>query len=545
MSTNDRAAHGTWQTDGTDPVPAARYGPKPPVEGSGGLAVTSHPLATRAARDILREGGNAVDAALAAAATQLVVEPHMTSPTGGLSLLHRSAATGAATYVNGNVAAPLAPLPDFSGADLTRGRGVPVPGWWPAFEEARRRFGTRDRARLLAPALAAATDGFEVNPFLYGIAYGEQAHLGASPQMREVFFAEGHLAVPGQVITQPRAARTLERLRDEGMDYYLGDFARAVAAAARADGGVLHERDFAAYRARVQEPVRGTYRGAGIVAAPPPDDGGVQLISALNMLETVDLPRLGPPSADPETLRLLIQAHNTAYYAPPLRYGLEEDRERLELLLSKSYARTRTALLEPVPPASATPAPGTIHISVVDAAGDTVALTHSHMCSGFVNGLFAEGFQLSGGGSFFQRVMPQPGQRACVYLAPNLVLRDGNPVLVSGSPSVSLVANVLQNLVNILDFGMSIEDSVRAPRFGARPHTPERGWEPGNLLEAGFDEAVLREVRAWAGRERLWTRVVNPWSALTGNFEGITLDPDTGAARACADPRRVGAAEAA
>ncbi|MGY1434317.1 gamma-glutamyltransferase [Streptomyces reniochalinae] len=535
------AAHDT----GRDPVPPARYGPKPPVRGSGGMVVTSHPLATRAAREVLRDGGNATDAALTAAATQLIVEPHMTSLTGGLSLLHRSAATGATRYVNGNVAAPLAPLPDFSGADLTRGRGVPVPGWWPAFEEARRRFGTLGRARLLAPALAAATDGFEVNPFLYGVAYGEQAHLGASEQMREVFFEEGHLAVPGQTIRQPRAARTLERLRDEGMDYYLGDFARAVAATARADGGVLHERDFAAYRVHVQEPVRGTYRGAEIVASPPPDDGGVQLICALNMLETVELPRMGPPTADPETLRLLIQAHNAAYYAPPLQYGLEEDRTRLEVLLSKEYARTRTALLATPPPSNATPTPGTIHISVVDAAGDTVSLTHSHMCSGFVNGLFSEGFQLSGGGSFFQRVMPQPGEHASVYLAPNLVLRDGRPVLVSGSPSVSLVANVLQNVVNILDFGMTIEESVHAPRFGARPHSPERGWQPGNLLEAGFDKDVLEQTRAWAHRERLWTRVVNPWNALTGNFEGICLDRATGEAHACADPRRVGSAEAA
>lgn len=528
-----------------DPVPAARYGRKPPVSGASGMVVTSHPLATRAARDVLREGGNASDAALAAAATQLVVEPHMTSLTGGLSLLHRDGTTGRATYLNGNVGAPLAPLPDFGGADLTRGRGVPVPGWWPAFDAARRRFATLDTARLLGPAIAAATDGFEVNPFLYGTAYGQQANLGASQQMREVFFEEGHLAVPGQTIRQPRAARTLTRLRDEGMDYYLGDFARAFTATVAEDGGVITERDFAEYRVLEQQPLRGTYRDAEIVASPPPDDGGAQLIQALNMLETVDLARLGPPTSSPETLRLLIQAHNTAYYAPPLRHDLSQDRERLETLLSKEYAHTRMALLETPPSHAVAPPPGTIHISVVDAAGDTVSLTHSHMASGFVNGLFCEGFQLSGGGSFFQRVLPGPGERASVYLAPNIVLQGGRPVVVSGSPSVSLVANVLQNLVNLLDFGMDIEESVAAPRFGARPHTPERGWQPGNLLEAGFPPDVLAEVRRWADGQRLWTRTVNPWTALTGNFEAITLDRRSGEARSCADPRRVGAAEAA
>ncbi|MGV9601174.1 gamma-glutamyltransferase [Streptosporangium sandarakinum] len=214
--------------------------------------------------------------------------------------------------------------------------------------------------------------------------------------------------------------------------------------------------------------------------------------------------------------------------------------------MTLEYARTRMALLETAPPPSApAPSPGTIHISVVDGAGDVVSLTHPHMCSGFVNGLFCEGFQLSGGGSFFQRVMPGPGERASIYLAPNIVLRNGAPVIVSGSPSVSLVATILQNLVDLLDFGMSIEESVRAPRFGARPRTPERGWEPGNILEAGFDAALLREVREWARRERLWTRVINPWSPLTGNFEAIVLDPASGVARSCADPRRAGAAEAA
>ncbi|WNE95380.1 gamma-glutamyltransferase [Streptomyces luomodiensis] len=529
-----------------DTATPARYGRKPLVTGTSGLAVTSHPIAARAAADVLREGGNACDAALTAAAAQLVVEPHMTSLTGGLSMLHHHAATGTTVYLNGNVNAPLAPLPDFTGADLTRGRGVPVPGWWPAFDEARRRFGSLPTRRLLAPAIAAAREGFEVNPFLFGVMYGQQANLGACEQMRDVFFPHGHLAMPGQVIRQEQAARTLERLRDEGTDYYLGDFSRAFCETVQSDGGVITPKDFEEYQVLLQEPVRGTYRGAEVVASAPPDDGGAQLVEALNMLETLDVARLGPPSASPECLKLLLQVHNTVYYAPPRQHGRERDGERLALLVSKQYARTRMALLSSRPPLDAPPpSPGTIHVSVVDRNGNIASVTHSHMASGWVNGLFCEGFQLSGGGSFFQRVMPQPGERACVYLAPNIIFRNGSPVVVSGSPSVSLVSCVLQNLVNILDFGMTIEESVQAPRFGARPHSPERGWEPGNLLEAGFAPQVLREVRAWAARERLWTRVTNPWYALTGNFEGITLDPATGTMAACADPRRVGAAEAA
>lgn len=137
----------------------AQFGRKDPVEGRRGVVVTSHPLAVRAGTDVLKEGGNACDAALAAAATQLVVEPHMTAVTGGLSMLYRDGVSGAASYLNGNVAAPLARLEHVGGADLTTGRAVPVPGWWPAFRAAHARFGTTARHRVLDPAVQLAHDG--------------------------------------------------------------------------------------------------------------------------------------------------------------------------------------------------------------------------------------------------------------------------------------------------------------------------------------------------------------------------------------------------
>jgi gamma-glutamyltranspeptidase/glutathione hydrolase len=167
------------------------------------------------------------------------------------------------------------------------------------------------------------------------------------------------------------------------------------------------------------------------------------------------------------------------------------------------------------------------------------------MASAWVNGLFASGFQLAGGGSFFQRGMPRPGEKAAVYLAPHMLVDDGAPVLVGGSPSVSIVACVLQNVVNIVDFGMSVEESVAAPRFGARPHDPSFGWRPGVLLEAGFPDEVAGPVLDWARRTGLWAKPTGPWYTLTGNYEGITVDPATGSATSCAEPRRVGAAVAA
>lgn len=522
------------------------YGVKQVAVGERGMVVSSEPIAVEAGVQVLREGGNALDAALAVAAVQLVTEPHMTSLTGGISLVYRDAASGEAAYLSGNVNAPLVELHDFGGADLTRARGVPVPGWWPAFVAAHERFGSLSVGRLLEPAIDVAREGFAVSPYLFGEMYNARENLGRNPQSREIFFREGSIIGPGQRLVQERAARTLERLRDEGMSYYLGEFAQAFCVASDADAGVITLADFEAYQAEWADPVRGSYRGFEIVGSAPPDDGGLQLIEAFNILENLDLRALGPAVESAETLSALIAVHNAVYYAAPRERRFRDNARIMDVLLSKEYGRQRFALLDTLasPVGAAPPTPGTIHLSVVDADQNVATLTHSHMASPWVNGLYAEGFQLAGGGSFFQRVRPQPGERATIYLAPSMVLREGQPVIASGSPSVSLVACVLQNLVNLMDFGMPIEQSVAEPRFGARPHDPSRGWLPGTTIEHGFPEKVLADVRRWAGRNRLWTREIGPWNSMTGNFDGITIDPVSGVMRSCGDPRRMGVAVA-
>ncbi|WP_222434297.1 gamma-glutamyltransferase [Luteimonas wenzhouensis] len=525
---------------------AAHPGPKRMATADGAMVVTSNPLATRAGIEVLREGGNACDAVLAAAMVQLVTEPHMTSITGGLSMMYRDAASGEATYLNGNINAPLAPLPGYGGADLYTGRGVPVPGWWPAFEAARQRWGRTGRARLMRDAIDIAREGFAVDPRLFASYSSSAGNIGIHPQGREVFWPDGYLVMPGQALRQARVARTLERLRDEGMDYYNGDFARAFSAECQRGGGVIVPEDLRAYRPMFQRPVQGTYRDRyTVIGSPAPDDGGMMLVEALNLLEHVDLARLGPASESFETLQWLIRVHNEVYYAPPRQGDLDTAPEDVALLLSKEYAARRFELMsqrDPQPAGRIMPTPGTIHISAMDRDRNVASCTHSHMAGGWENGLFAEGFQLSGGGSFFQRILPQPGARATVYLAPNIVMRGDVPVIASGSPSVSLVACVLQNLVNLMDFGMDIEASVHQPRFGARPHNPQNGWERGNILECGFSEDIQRQYLEWAGKRRLWHRLVQPWAALTGGFEAVVQDPDSGRLSACADPRRAGVA---
>src|SRR5215472_16523653 len=206
-------------------VKRAHFGRKQMARSRKGMACTSHPIVSWVAVDTLKKGGNAADAALAASITQTVVEPHMTTITGVLSMLHFDAATRQTTYVNGSMNAPLSELKGFNQKDLGSGRGACVPGWWAGFEAALERHGTRTKKDLMSTAIELARDGFEIHPFLYGEMFAQCHLLGKYPEGREIFMPEGCLLDVGETLRQASMARTLERLRDEGSDYfYRGDF---------------------------------------------------------------------------------------------------------------------------------------------------------------------------------------------------------------------------------------------------------------------------------------------------------------------------------
>jgi gamma-glutamyltranspeptidase/glutathione hydrolase len=521
----------------------AQFGRKQGTRGSRGMVISAHPLATRAGVDLLRAGGNACDAALATSITQTVVEPHMTTITGVLSMLYHDAATGKTSYVNGSMNTPLAPLTGFGVADLSTGRGVGVPGWWAGFEAALSRHGTKTKREVMADAIQIARDGFEVHPFLFGEMFVAMATLGRTPEARSMFMPEGTPLRPGQTLRQLPAARTLERLRDEGNEYfYRGDFAARFVDTVKDAGGVITREDFERYEVRWQEPARGTYRGYSIAASPPPDNGGTHIIEALNMFELLDLQRMGPPTESPESLFYMARTARTVWGEGARHTDPASHHVPMDVIVSKEYARIRMEFLEmgkkqaertaePVPAY-----PGSNHVTVVDGSGNVATILHSCMALPWYNGLFCEGVSICAGGGHFLRIMPGPGERATCYVAPNIVFRDGRPILASGSPSVGLVENILQNTVNLLDFGVPIDESVHRPRFGGQYRDG-----PGPMIEADVDEAVRK------GAEKLgisWD-LVNPWNWHLGSFEGIWIDPETGEAAACADPRRAGLAMAA
>lgn len=519
-------------------LPPARFGRKVGAMGTKGMAITSHPLATRIATNVLRSGGNACDAALAASVAQTVCEPHMTTITGVLSLLYFDAASGKTSYVNGGMNVPLAGLPGFSPADLRTGRGAGVPGFWAGFEAALARHGSKPRAELLAPSIRMAREGFPIHPFLYGEMFAQLDTIGLTEAGRRIFMPEGALLSPGTLLKQPEAAATLERLAADGNQYYYhGEFARKYSEVVKAAGGVITPEDFARYEVRWQEPARSSYRGYEVVASPPPDNGGTHIIEALNMIELLDIPRWGPPTDSPETLYHLVRITNEVMSAGGRQTDPASHRVPLEVIVSKEYARMRLDLLRMADPVEVKPAPppGSNHVTVADAKGNVATILHSVMALPWSNGLFVGGFGIAASGGHFLRVMPKPGHRASAYVAPNLVLRGGRPVLASGSPSVGLIANVLQNTLNHLDFGMPLEQSVHRPRFGGG----SMGLAGANYIEVDLDPKVRDAVAA----RGVAFHPVSPWHFMNGSFEGIAFGAN-GSMSACGDPRRNSHAEA-
>lgn len=523
----------------------ARFGPKPVARGRDGMVVSAHPVVTRVGVEVLREGGNATDAMLAAVVAQTVVEPHMTTICGMLSALTYDADSGQVSYVNGGPSAPAEPLGTFTAADLGNGRGVAVPGFWAAWEASYARFGSLPRSRLLAPAIALARDGIEVYPFLWGMLFEQVATAGRYEEGRDLYFPGGRLIEVGEVLRQPRLAQTLEALVAEGGEYfYRGPWADRFVRTVRDAGGVLTADDMATYEARWMEPARSTYRGYQVVGSPPPDNGGTHIVEILNLVEQIPLAEWGPPTESADTLYWLTRFCGEVFADGARQGDPEHFPVPLDLITGKEYAAQRFQLMRMSDPGDAAPVaqpyPGSAHVTVMDGRGNVSTTLHSVMSMPWSNGLHVDGVQVWAGGAHFARRMPRPGGRATCYVAPNMLLSEGRPVLASGSPGIGLLQCVVQNTLNVVDFGLDVETSVRLPRFGGPSMaTLLGGATPSYMMEVGIERHLLDAVR----ERGLAVETCSPWNFHLGSFEGIAIAAD-GTMSACADPRRAGAAEA-
>lgn len=537
-----------FQPDEIDELTArAVFGPKRKASGRNGIAVSSHPVVSRVAAEVLRQGGNAVDAVLAASAAQTVVEPHMTTICGVLSLMHHDAETGKTTYLNGSMNMPKAGLPGFNAADMAGGRGVAVPGFWAAWEAAREAYGSWSSDKLLAPAIEIARTGFPIYPFLYGMMFEMVAKLGLTDEGRETYFRDNALKNPGERLVQNRLADTLEQLAAKGHDYfYRSAFTEKVVDTVKAAGGVLTMEDFDDYQVRWMEPAWGDYRGHRIAGSPPPDNGGTHLIEILNLVELIPLKEWGPPTESADTLYWLARFCNEVFAEGARQRDPNSWPVPLETIVSKDYARIRFELMQmseakPVTREEA-PYPGSNHLTVVDAKGNVATVLHSVMSMPWSNGLIVDGVNLWAGAAHFFRQMPKPGDRGTCYVAPHIIFgRDGKPLIAAGSPSVGLIPNCIQNALNLIDFGLDIEASVHRPRVGGPSLATIMSPNPACMVEVDCGDAAMHDaVRA----KGLALDIVSPWNFHAGSYEGVHM-PGGGLAEACGDPRRAGAAEAA
>jgi gamma-glutamyltranspeptidase/glutathione hydrolase len=522
------------------------------------MAATSQPLATEAALAVMRRGGSAVDGAIAANAVLGLTEPTGAGVGGdlfaivwdpktqklyGLNASGRSPRSLTLEYFKSQGMThipPLGPLP------------VTVPGAVDGWFELHGRFGRLPMTDVLAPAIGYARKGFPVTEV---IAAGWQRNarvLEKFPGFRETFMPDGHAPAKGEMFANPRLAGTYEAIAKGGRDaFYKGDIARAIAAYMKANGGFLSYEDLATHHSQWVEPVSVNYRGYDVWELPP-NGQGIAALQMLNILEGFDLKKMGFGSADylhvlAETKKLVFE-DRARYYADPDFATIP-----LERLLSKDYATQRRALIDMGHAATNYPPgemPGaksdTVYLTVADADGMMVSLIQSNyrgMGSGMTPGEL--GFVLQDRGELFSLTpghpnVFEPGKRPFHTIIPAFVTRGGKPLISFGVMGGDMQPQGhVQVLVNMIDFGMNLQEAGDAPRLrhdGSSQPTDEVMTDGGELaLETGFEPAVIAEL------ERRGHRI----KAVRGDFGGyqaIRRDPGNGSYAGASESRKDGQA---
>ena len=489
------------------------------------MAAAANPLAADVGRDVLAQGGNAIDAVVAMQMVLNLVEPQSSGIGGGAFLLYYDAGTKTVTAYDGRETAPasaaadmfLAPdgAPKDFFAAAVGGGAVGVPGVVAMLDMAHRDHGKTPWRELFAPAIRMAENGFAVSPRLHAMIATDD-HLKTFPSTAAYFFhADGTPLAVGETLKNPALAESLRAVADGGAKaFYEGRLATDIVAAVRsvsANPGRLQDADFAAYKSRRRSAVCHPYREWRVCGAPPPSSGGTTLLETLGLLERFDLAAMEPESA--ESLHLLAEASRLAF-ADRNRYLGDPDfvLAPVDLLLDRDYLASRSRLISPDralplvlpgPLASAGAArpeaaadrllSSTTHMSAVDADGNAVAVTSSIEAE-FGSRLMVDGFLLNNeltdfsfrpvvdGRPAANRV--EPGKRPLSSMAPTLVFdRDGRFVMSAGSPGgQSIIDYVLKTLVAVLDWRLPAQQAVDLPNFAAKVGPVE--IEKGTALES-------------------------------------------------------------
>jgi len=540
-----------------------------PVLGTRGMVACAHYLATQAGLSILTQGGNAIDAAIAANAAMTVVYPSTCSAGGDVFMLIWEAKTQRLHALNGSGRAPGGMTPEyFMSRNMkeipeTGPLSINVPGAVDGWFEALRRFGRLSAETIFAPAIAFAEEGMPVSPKLSGwIRRGERV-LKPWESTAAVFLPGDRPLQTGAILRQPGLAQTYHMLAKEGRDaFYRGPLGRSISEYVQRCGGVLSEEDLQAHHSDWVAPISTSYRGNDIYEFPP-NSQGIAALEMLNILEGFDLKSLGHQTA--EYLHLLLEAKKLAF-ADRDRYVSDPDfvDVPVERLLSKSYAEELRGKIDPK---KATPyfAAGlekdgdTMYLCTADGEGNVVSLIQS-LYNGFGSGIIGgdTGVLLQNRGSYFS-LDPrhvnylQPGKRTMHTLTPAMVLKHGVPYLALGSMGGDAQPQIhVQLLSAIIDFGLNVQQAIAAPRWRSgrvRVASPHKGREVSGQrgvdepLEGTTAEAVRMERRFMSGvaleLELLGHRTIveGMWEDGMGHAQAILINPDTHIFEGAADPR--------
>ena len=562
----------------------SHFEPRPSAQGWHDMVSTAHPLATAAGVAMLRKGGSAVDAAIAAQLVLGLVEPHSSGIGGGAFLMHLDRRSGEVAAYDGRETAPMAADESlFLGSDgkpmafplaLVGGRSVGVPGVFRVAEMAHRKHGRLPWKALFNPAIMLATNGYPVSPQLHRWLSADW-HLKRDARARAIYFADDGTAKPvGTRLHNPAYARLLQEVAHHGASwFYSGDNARAVAAAVAdhaANPGKLTVDDMAQYVAKRRNPLCFPYRAYEICSMPAPSSGGIALAQMLGILEATDFDRAPPMSA--EAVHLFAEAGKLAF-ADRNKYVADTDFITMPSgLTDKSYLASRARGITATASAAAqsgTPPgvllsladdqspelPSTSHLSVVDARGDAVSMTTT-IETIFGAHIMVNGYLLNNQLTDFSFVAHhegkpvanrvEPGKRPRSSMAPVLVFRrneDGTRgplTMISGSPGGSVIINfVAKTLVGSLDWKLPLKDVLELPNFGSRNLGPKGALE----LETGrFPSDVTARLKAM-GHD---VRDLNIGSGVHAIERVCAMDRSSPRTRChwvgAADPRRDGQA---
>lgn len=524
---------------------------------TGGMVATAHPLATAAGIEVLRQGGNAMDAAIAIAGVTSVVLPSMCGLGGDTFLIHYDATTGKVEALNGSGIAPYgATLEHYAEQGYTDCMplegplAVAVPGSPHAFATALQRWGTWSLPQVMEPAINYARNGFPVSEILADHFRTYREKLARFPETAKTFLKEdGSTYQAGEVMRLPEYADSIELFAQGGADeFYQGQLAEKFIAHMDATGGLIGQRELAEHESEIYEPLSIDYRGHKVYQTAPPSQGLIML-EELALLEGYDLAALGPNN--PTAIHLMIEAKKLAY-ADRLAYAGDPRfvDTPVEQLISASYAARRRQDIDPTKAANVVdcgdPDGDTTSFVVVDAAGNAVSFIHS-LSLAFGSGVTIPGTGIllnnrAGRGFVLDPKHPNclaPGKKTMHTLNTYLVTYDGQPYLVGNTPGGDGQPQWnMQIIVNCLDFGMSVYEAVNAPRWTSVPGTDPAGLKhPVRLrLENRFSDAIQDRMRELGHN----LEVVDAWSG-GGAVQLIMIDPRTKVRYGASDPRGDGA----